>query len=98
MFYPDTLGRTPFRSQRPKTKVSIFLAKNEYILEILLFCRIEELSKLNYSMDVELQKEREIREQMQAKLRLYGTPRRTSGHSGSTSQDRSDSPGPVLHI
>ena len=42
-------------------------------------------------MDVELQKEREIRELMQSKLRLYGTPRRASGHSASTSQDRSDS-------
>merc|ERR1711860_390543 len=60
--------------------------------------KIEELSKLNYSMDVELQKEREIRELMQTKLRLYGTPRRTSGHSSGTGQDRSDSPGPVLHI
>merc|ERR1712141_282875 len=38
--------------------------------------KIEELSKLNYSMDVELQKEREIRELMQTKLRLHGTPRR----------------------
>merc|ERR1712062_155300 len=60
--------------------------------------KIEELSKLNYSMDVELQKEREIRELMQTKLRLYGTPRRTRGHSSGPGQDRSDSPGPVLHI
>ena len=59
--------------------------------------KIEELSKLNYSMDVELQKEREIRELMQTKLRMYSTPKRTT--TSSTSQDhRSDSPGPVLHI
>ena len=60
---------------------------------VAFYFRIEELSKLNYSMDVELQKEREIRELMQTKLRLYGTPRRTS-----SVQDRSDSPGPVQHI
>ena len=41
------------------------------------FFRIDELSQLNYSLDVELQKERESREHMQAKLRLgSGTPKR----------------------
>lgn len=47
----------------------------------LIFLRIDELSRLNYSLDVELQKERESREMMQAKLRLHGTPRRTSSQS-----------------
>ena len=37
--------------------------------------RIQELSKLNYSLDIELKKERENREQMQAKLRIPGTPK-----------------------
>jgi hypothetical protein len=39
------------------------------------FCRIEELGKLNYALDIELQKERDSRNLMQA--RLTGTPRRT---------------------
>ena len=37
------------------------------------FYRIDELSKLNYSLDIELQKERGNREQMQAKLRLHSS-------------------------
>merc|ERR1711902_160679 len=57
--------------------------------------KIDELSRLNYSLDIELQKERGNREQMQAKLRLHGTPRTPQQRS---TPDRDDSPGPVLHI
>merc|ERR1712020_342821 len=60
--------------------------------------KIEELSQLNYSLDVELQKERESRETMQAKLRLHGgTPKRSPQVLPRSSEDR-DSPGPVQHI
>ena len=41
----------------------VFLTKRFY-------CRIEELGKLNYALDIALQKEREGRRQMQANLRL----------------------------
>jgi len=58
--------------------------------------KIEELSQLNYSLDVELQKERESRETMQAKLRLHG-PARSPQVLPRSSEDR-DSPGPVQHI
>ena len=45
-----------------------------YNIYLLLFLyRIDELSKLNYSLDIELQKERGNREQMQAKLRLHSS-------------------------
>merc|ERR1719433_199680 len=57
--------------------------------------KIEELSQLNYSLDVELQKERESRETMQAKLRLHGgTPKRSPQVLPRSSEDR-DSPGPA---
>jgi len=60
--------------------------------------KIDELSKLNYSLDIELQKERGNREQMQAKLRLHsGGPKRTPHLQQRSTPDR-DSPGPVLHI
>jgi len=60
--------------------------------------KIEELNQLNYSLDVELQKERESRENMQAKLRLHGgTPKRSPQVLPRSSEDR-DSPGPVQHI
>ena len=55
----------------------------------ILFFRIEELSQLNYSLDVELQKERESRENMQAKLRLHGgTPKRSPQVLPRSSEDR----------
>ena len=54
---------------------------------ILQFFRIEELSQLNYSLDVELQKERESRETMQAKLRLHG-PARSPQVLPRSSEDR----------
>lgn len=38
---------------------------------ILFLFRIEELGKLNYALDVELQKERDSRRQMQENLRLH---------------------------
>ena len=55
-----------------------------------VFSRIDELSKLNYSLDVELQKERESREQMQAKLRLSGTPKQGGPAAASTSRHSED--------
>merc|ERR1712079_661546 len=60
--------------------------------------KIDELSKLNYSLDIELQKERGNREQMQAKLRLHSSgPKRMPQLQQRSTPDR-DSPGPVLHI
>lgn len=56
---------------------------------MILNIRIDELSRLNYSLDVELQKERESRELMQAKLRLHGTPKRTYSQSTPTAAARS---------
>ena len=53
-----------------------------------IYSRIDELSRLNYSLDIELQKERGNREQMQAKLRLHGTPRNPQQRS---TPDRDDS-------
>ena len=53
----------------------------------LSFFRIDELSKLNYSLDIELQKERGSREQMQAKLRLHGGTQRRAPQRSTPDRD-----------
>ena len=67
------------------------ISENEFRLLLtrnLLCSRLEELGKLNYALDIELQKERENRQLMHA--RLTGTPRRTmESRRQSSSQEHS---------
>jgi len=57
--------------------------------------KIEELGKLNYSLDVQLQKEREDRKMMQASLR--GTPSSLSPHPHYPHLQQSTSTSPYQH-
>ena len=50
--------------------------------------RIDELGKLNYALDIALQKEKESRRQMQANLRLGGI----NYHSSTARQSATPSP------
>lgn len=58
--------------------------------------KIEELGKLNYALDIELQNERESRQLMQA--RLTGTPRRTQESRRQSSSQEHNTPGSVIHL
>jgi len=61
-----------FENFQPKSKIMLF--------------RLDELGKLNYALDIELQKERETRQLMQS--RLTGSPRRIIERSRNESSNQ----------